>query len=258
MLKNLLLALCFAGAAPLVLADASLEFVDDARGAMQTRIAVAGDKLRVDAAGSGGSYVVLDLRTQTLTQINPQRRTTTSSTVEEVQRIISTLSSAGDPSTQPLLQLALGSLPSQQRAQLERMLAQSRRDAEFPYTSNGVLERVNEIPCEVFVQRSPTGDTRSLCSARYADLGLATADARTLQTAMELLRRTGGPWLRAAQVPGLPIRYAGSFDRGAFSGAGHLQKLAKTPLPAGHFSDPPGYRIVSILEMLASAAPPPR
>lgn len=258
MLKNLLLAFCCLATAPLALADASLEYVDDANGALQTRITVAGDKLRVEAAGTGGSYVVLDLRTQTLTQINPQRRTTTSSSVEEVQRIVSSLSSAGDPSTQPLLQLALGSLPPEQRGQLERMLAQSRRDAEFPFRSNGVLDRVNGIDCEVFVQRSPTGDARSLCVANYASLGLAAVDTRTLQTAMELLRRTGGPWLRAAQVPGMPLRYAGSFDRGAFSGAGHLKQISKAPLAAGHFSDPPGYRIVSILEMLASATPPPR
>lgn len=255
MLKNFLLTLSLVVSAPLAFADASLEYVDAGTGTMQTRIAVARDKLRIDAAGSGGSYVVLDLATQTLTQINPQRRTTTSSTVEEVTRIVSSLSSASDPASQPLLQFALGSLPPEQRGQLQRMLEQSRQDAQFPYRRSGVLERVAGIPCEVYTQRSPTGDARSLCAAGYDELGLADGDVRTLQTAMELLRRTGGPWLRAAQVPGLPLRYAGSFDRGAFSGAGHLKSISQLSLPATHFSDPPGFRIVSILEMLASAAP---
>src|SRR3546814_2981609 len=74
-------------------ADATLNFVDPASGAFQSRIAVADGKLRVDAAGAaGGSYVVLDLKTRTLTQINPSARTTNSSSIEQVQDRKSTTS----------------------------------------------------------------------------------------------------------------------------------------------------------------------
>src|SRR3546814_19534601 len=85
-------------------ADATLNFVDPASGAFQSRIAVADGKLRVDAAGAaGGSYVVLDLKTRTLTQINPSARTTTSSSIAQVQAIISTVTRAADPHHHPLL-----------------------------------------------------------------------------------------------------------------------------------------------------------
>ena len=256
MLRTLTIALCLTMFASRAHADANFEFVDDHSGAMQTRIAVAGQRLRIDAAGTGGAYVVLDLKTQTLTQINPQRRTTTSSSIEEVTQIVRSISTPGDPANQPLLQLVLGSLPPDRRGQLVRVIRQSRRDAAYPFQATGKRERVGELPCAVYEQRPPGGDTRTLCVARYADLALADSDARTLQTAIELLRRTGGPWLPATQVPGLPLRYAGSFDGGAFGGAGHLRQLSQEPLPPAYFDDPPGYRIVSILEMLAVSAPP--
>src|SRR3546814_2201345 len=105
MSKIRFLAITLAMSAGHAYADATLNFVDPASGAFQSRIAVADGRLRVDAAGAaGGSYVVLDLKTRTLTQINPSARTTTSSSIEQVQAMISSVTRAADPATQPLVQ----------------------------------------------------------------------------------------------------------------------------------------------------------
>src|SRR3546814_18573087 len=85
-------------------ADATLNFVDPASGAFQSRIAVADGKLRVDAAGAaGGSYVVLDLKTRTLTQINPSARPTPSRSIQQGQAMIRSAPRAPDPPNQPPL-----------------------------------------------------------------------------------------------------------------------------------------------------------
>lgn len=257
MINRVLAALSFAvcGAAQ---ADATLNFVDPASGAYQSRISVAGQRLRIDAAGaSGGSYVVLDLRTRTLTQINPAARATTSSSVEQVQALVRGVTQAADPASQPLLQLALENLPDAQRGELESLLRQSKRDEAIPYTATGAHARVAGHPCTIYRQRATTGDVREVCAASYDDLKLSADDTRTLRTAIDLLRETGGPWLRATEVPGLPIRYSGSYGNQTYAGAGELQSIAHAALPAATFADPPGYRIISLFEMLSlmNAAP---
>lgn len=253
MLKTRLLALTLALLTGSAYADATLNFIDPATGAYQSRIALANGKLRVDAAGaSGGSYVVLNLRTRTLTQVNPAARATTSSSIEQVQAMISGVTRAADPATQPLVQLALDNLPDAQRSQAESLLRQSRRDEAIPYAVTGGHDRVANYPCTIYRQRSDTGDAREVCAAAYADLKLSAGDTRTLQTALGLLRDTGGPWLRATEVPGLPIRYSGSYGGQAYAGAGQLQSISNATLPASTFADPPGYRIVSLFEMLST------
>ncbi|MGH8446343.1 MAG: hypothetical protein ACREVL_13810, partial [Solimonas sp.] len=218
---------------------------------------VAGERLRIDAADApGGAYVVLDLRTRTLTQVAPQARALSTGTIEQMQQLVGSIAGADDPATQPLLQLALDSLPDAQRQQAEAMLRQGKRDQAIPYRSTGAAERVAGIPCTVYAQNVDSGDRRTLCMARYADLGLSAGDARTLQTAMGLIRDTGGPWVPAAKLPGLPLRYAGSFGGQAYAGGGRLQAIAQTPLKAEVFADPPGYRIVSLFEMLSLLGAP--
>lgn len=256
MFKHCLCALLMAGTSTLACADARFDFVDAASGELQTRIGVAGTRVRVDPAGANGIYVVLDLRTRTLTQVNPGARTTTSSTVEEVSQIVSSIASATEPTAHPLLQLAMQGLPPEERAQITAMVAQAKRDEAYPYQPTAARDRVSEIPCQIFEQRVPDAEVRKLCVARYADLQLTPGDEQTLQSAIELLRRSGGPWLRIAEVPGLPLRYSGSY--GAYAGAGHLQKLVRAPIRSAVFDDPPGYRIVSILEMMADSVAVPR
>lgn len=233
-------------------ADASLSYVDRDSGAWQTRIAVSGDLLRVDAAGAnGGAYVVLDQRTQTLTLIAPDAGATTSTTVEQLQSLINGVAGASDPASQPLVQLALENLPAEQRAEAEGLLRQSKRDEKIPYTPTGARDRIAGIACEVYEQRSENGDRRALCTARYADFKLKPADAHTLQTALGLLQQTGGPWVRAAQVPGLPILYSGSYGGQAYGGTSALQTIGRETLAPALFADPPGYRIVSVFEMMS-------
>jgi len=251
MINRVLAALAFAvcGAAH---ADATLTFVDPASGAYQSRISVAGQRLRVDAVGaSGGSYVVLDLRTRTLTQIHPAARATASSSIEQVQALVRGVTQADDPARQPLLQLALENLPDAQRGELESLLRQSQRDEAIPYVATGAHARVAGHPCAIYRQRATTGDVREVCVASYEDLKLSTDETRTLRTAIDLLRETGGPWLRATEVPGLPIRYSGSYGKQAYAGAGELQSITHDALPAATFADPPGYRIISLFEMLS-------
>lgn len=253
MFKTRLVALLLATLATSAHADATFHFIDPTSGAYQSRIEVADGKLRVDAAGtSGGAYVVLDLKTRTLTQINPSARTTTSSSIEQVQAMISSVTRAADPATQPLVQLALDNLPDAQRTQAESMLRQSKRDEAVPYIKTGQQDQVASISCEIYTQRSSSGDTRSVCAAPYAALKLSADDAHTLQTALDLLRQTGGPWAPATRVPGLPLRYSGSFGQQAYAGTGQLQSISREPLKPSAFNDPPGYRIVSLFEMLST------
>lgn len=233
-------------------ADATLDFVDPADGAHQSRIAVADGKLRVDAAGaSGGSYVVLDLKTRTLTQVNPAAHATASSSIEQMQAMIGSITRAADPATQPLVQFALDNLPDAQRTQAESMLRQSKRDEAIPYVKTGQQDHVAGISCDIYTQHSSSGDTRRLCVAPYAALKLAPDDTQTLQTALDLLQQTGGPWAPATRVPGLPIRYSGSFGQQAYAGAGQLRSISRAALAPTTFDDPPGYRIVSLFEMLS-------
>ncbi|WP_157623101.1 hypothetical protein [Solimonas soli] len=247
---------CSALAALPAWADAALDYVDAASGAPHGRLFVAGDKLRVDVAyAPGNSYVVVDLKTRTLTQINPQAKAQTTATVEQMQQLINGISSAADPATQPLVQLALENLDPAQRAQAEAALRQARRDENVPYAKTGARERIAGIPCEVYAQQADNGDRRTLCMATYADLGLSAHDAQTLQQAMTLLRQTGGPWVPAARLPGLPLRYAGSFT-GVGDGAGVLKSISTAAQPASRFSDPPGYRIVSLFEMMSLLGAP--
>ncbi|NGY04702.1 hypothetical protein [Solimonas terrae] len=252
MIKKTLTALVLAALSGAVQADASLNFVDPASGAWQSRISVAGDRLRVDAAGAvGGSYVVLDLRTRTLTQIDPAARATSSSSIEQVQTLVRSITQAADPASQPLLQLALENLPDAQRTQAESLLRQSQRDEVIPYAATDRHDQVAGYPCTIYRQQSDTGDRREVCAAAYGDLKLAPGDTRTLQTALGLLRDTGGPWLRVAEVPGLPIRYAGSYGGQAYAGSGQLQSISHAALPVANFDDPPGYRIISLFDMLS-------
>lgn len=238
--------------APSARADATLDYVDAGNGAPQGRLFVGAGKLRIDIAyAPGHHYVVVDPSARTLTQINPQTRTLATATAEQAQQLIAGIDGAADPAAQPLLQLALGGLDAEQRAQAEALLRQSRREAAIPYAKTGARERVAGIACDVYTQKLDSGEPRSLCLAHYADLGLDTADARTLQAAIELLRQTGGPWLPLARLPGLPLRYAGSFGDPAYAGAGRLRAISRQPLSAAVFADPPAYRIISLFEMLA-------
>jgi hypothetical protein len=230
-------------------ADALLDFVDDASGGPQTRLSLSGNKLRVDIAGTG-AFSVVDLQQRTLMQVNVREHAYTITSIEQVQAILQTVHSSADPAAAPLVQLAMENLPEAQRQQAEQMLRQSRADEAIPYRKTGARSTVLEIPCEVYQQRSSSGDLRTLCVAAFADLKLAPADRRSLESALALLRETGGPWVRAVQVPGLPLRYSGSFGDPADGGGGHLKTLSQSPLPAAHFSVPADYRIVSILEML--------
>lgn len=231
-------------------ADAMLDYVDAQNGTPHGRLFVADGKLRVDVAyAPGGSYLVVDLRTNTLTLIDPQEKAQTTTTAEQIQQLIGGISNAADPATQPLVQLALENLDSGQRAQAEAMLRQTKRDAAIPYVKTGAQERIAGISCKVHEQKTADGD-RTLCAAAYGDLGLSASDAQTLQKAMTLLRRSGGSWLPGAGVAGLPLRYAGTFS-GTGSGAGVLKSISTAPQAAARFADPPGYRIVSLFEMLS-------
>lgn len=252
MLKLIFCALAL-GAASIAHADARFDFVDDKTGTLQTRIGVSGERVRIDPAGANGVYVVLDLKTRTLTQINPRARTTTSSTVEEVSQIVASIASASEPTAHPLLQLAMQGLPPDQRQQISEMVAQAKRDEAYPYQRTETVDNAADLPCQVFEQRAPGSAVRRLCVASYPDLKLTPGDERTLKTAVELLRRSGGPWLRISEVPGLPIRFDGAY--GAYAGAGHLSTLTRDPIKPEVFNDPPGYRIVSILEMMANSVP---
>ncbi|NKF23683.1 hypothetical protein [Solimonas marina] len=233
-------------------ADALLQFVDTRTGKPQSRIAIGADKLRVDIAyAPGNAYTVLDLESRTVTQINPGQQATATAAVEQLQALAASLDGARDPATQPLLQMALDHLPDAQRQQAQALLQQSQREQNLPFTKTAQRDRVVGIACTIYEQRGPDGDPRRLCVAPYATLGLSAADTQTLQTAIGLLRDTHGPWLPAASVPGLPIRYSGSLGAGQYAGAGSLKSISHAALPASFFADPAGYRIVSIFEMLS-------
>lgn len=233
-------------------ADAMLDYVDADSGAPHGRLFVAADKLRVDVAyAPGNSYVVVDLKTRTLTLIHPQAKAQTTTTVEQLRQIIGGITGAADPAAQPLVQLALEHLDPAQRERAEAMLRQAKRDENVPYEKSGTRERIAGIACEVYAQTSDSGDRRTLCMAGWQDLGLSARDAQTLQQAIDLLRQTGGPWLPATRLPGLPLRYAGSFAGPGTAGSGVLKSLTQGEQPAARFADPPGYRIVSLFEMMS-------
>lgn len=245
----ILVLVAFAGP---VQADATLHFVDAKSAAPQSRIAIAGDRLRVDVAyAPGNAYTVIDLKARTLTQVNPGAKASSTATIEQVQALINGINSAADPSVQPFVQLALDNLPADQRAQAQAMLRQSKRDEAIPFQHTAQTGTVAGIACQVYEQHSSGGDTRRLCVARYADLKLSTQDSQTLQAALDLLRETGGPWLPAMQLPGLPIQYSGSFGAQAYAGEGTLQSISHDTLAPAFFADPPNYRIVSLFEMLS-------
>src|SRR3546814_1856411 len=89
--------------------------------------------------------------------------------------MISSVTRAADPATQPRVQLALDKLPDAQRAQAESMLRQSKRDEAIPYARTGQHDRVAGIDCDIYAQRSSSGDTRNLCAASYTALKLDAA-----------------------------------------------------------------------------------
>ena len=81
--------------------------------------------------------------------------------------------------------------------------------------------------------------------------GVRIDDLQTLRGVLQLLRDTRGPWRPLTEVPGLPLRYAGSFGAQRYQGGGRLQRLSHHTLPAERFHAPGDYRIVSLLEMLS-------
>lgn len=238
-------------ASPLARADALLDFVNDPENTQQARLSVAGTRLRFETAGSG-AYTIIDLAARTLTQVNATQKTTTTTSIEQVQEIIGNLSRV-DPAASPLLQLAMENLPDSQRRDAEKLLRQAQADEAIPYVKTGQRGSEAGIACEVYQQHSSSGDTRSLCVAAFAALGLSAQDERTLRGALQLLRETGGPWLRLADVPGLPIRYTGSFGNDQYGGAGKLQAVSRAALPAQRFYAPREYRLVSLLEMMSGS-----
>lgn len=231
-------------------ADALLDFVDAGSGAQQARLSISGTRLRFETAGSG-AYTIVDLASRTLTQVNAAQRTSTTTSVEQVQQLVAQLNRA-DPASSPLLQLAMDNLPDAQRRETEKLLRQAKADEAIPYVKTGQQSRVAGIGCELYRQQSSSGDTRSLCAAPFAALQLGAQEEQTLRGALQLLRETGGPWLRVADIPGLPIRYSGSFGNDRYGGSGQLQSIQREALPAARFSAPREYRIVSLLEMMSS------
>jgi hypothetical protein len=233
-------------------ADALLSFVDAGNGRPQSRIGIAGGRLRIDAAyAPGNGYTVVDLNARTVTQINPGAKATATASIEQLQSLNDGLNGAANSAAGPLVQLALDQLPADQRDQAESLLRQSKRDESIPFRRTAQSSRVAGIPCQVYEQHASSGDLRRLCLARYADLKLSQADTRTLQSAFAVLRETGGPWLPAAQLPGVPIEYSGSLGAPADAGQSTLQSITQDPLPAAFFAAPPAYRLVSIFEMLS-------
>ena len=108
--------------------------------------------------------------------------------------MIAGIDSAADPAAQPLSALALGGLDASSARGPNPAAPVAARGCN-PYAT-GARERVAGTACDVYAKLDG-GEPRSFAS-RYADLGLNTADARTLRAVISLLRQTGGPWLPLA------------------------------------------------------------
>lgn len=245
--KLLALLICLA-ASPLARADSYFVYVNEQTEVPQLVLSVSGSRLRIET--SSIAYTVVDLPARTVTLVDVPSRSYTTTSIEQVREIMQRINSV-DPSQSTLVQLALENLPEGRRQEAESLLRQAQADANYPFLKTGARAAEAGIACDIYRQRSSTGDTRKLCAADFSDLKLSRSDLQTLRGVLQLLRDTRGPWRPLTEVPGLPLRYAGSFGAQRYQGGGRLQRLSHHSLPADRFHAPGDYRIVSLLEMLS-------
>lgn len=248
MLRKFLALLVCLAASPLAHADSYFVYVNEKTEVPQLVLSVSGTRLRIET--SSIAYTVIDLPARTVTLVDVPSRSYTTTSIEQVQEIMQRISSV-DPAQSSLLQLALENLSEAQRHEAEDLLRQAQADANYPFLKTGTRDREAGIGCDIYHQRSSTGDTRQLCAADFSALKLSRSDLQTLRGTLQLLRDTRGPWRPLTEVPGLPLRYAGSFGGQRYAGGGRLQRLSHHQLPAERFRAPSDYRIVSLLEMLS-------
>jgi hypothetical protein len=154
------------------------------------------------------------------------------------------------------VQAQLASLPPEQRAMAEKMMAGQMGQAAgmkpepVRFTPLGKTETINGWPCTGYAVSGGGSERREAWVTDYASFGLTANDLQPLRGLTELMSPLGkhaakgrqGAFSAAfeAEVPGLPVRTL-TFLPGGQS-AHEIKTFAREDVPASQFDLPPGLK----------------
>jgi hypothetical protein len=237
------LALCpgFASASTL------LEF-DTLEAGLKGRAAVAvqDGRMRID---QGPAWMVYDSGKNTVSVVEPQRRSYFQLTRDEMRRYGQQIGAA-----RKLMDEHLQGMLPEQRAAMEKMLGGSTRRSPLMFQSTGKRREVAGYPCTGGRLVRPANRKamvqEEVCLAAPQDIAMPEADyatVRALYRLMHEMQELGAPGILPdfSEIDGVPIEIrnpGGDFQR--------LTRAAREKLPDGHFTVPADYAREDILQAL--------
>lgn len=225
-------------------AGTRLEF-ETREGNATGRVTVAVQEGRVRIDQGGGAWMLYDSGKNSVSLVEPQRRSYVELTREELRRYGQQLGAA-----RKLLDEQLPGLLPEQRAAIEKMMGGAARREPLLFQPTGQKRKVSGYPCSMgrLVRRSEVQE--EACIAAPADIGMPKTDyasVRSMYQLMHEMQELGAPGILPdlSEIDGIPIEVRNP--------SGDLQRIRKASnekLPAENFAMPAGYARENVLEAL--------
>jgi Domain of unknown function (DUF4412) len=216
------------------------------------------DHLRSDSVGANGTVTrtfIFDGTKQVMFQVEPESKTYTEITKDDMQRISAQMSQLSAQ-----MQERLKNLPPERRAQMEQMMrgrgmaASSGNKPEYKKTGS---DHVGKWACDVYERTDNGAKEDEVCAAGAAALGLTAADLNVLTEMQALVKGALPPALADrsfaignAEVqgfPGFPLRRV-HFSNGHETSRTEVVDVTRQSIAASAFEVPAGYQKKPFME----------
>jgi hypothetical protein len=169
------------------------------------------------------------------------------------------------------MQKQLASMPPEQRAMVEKMMAgkmpppEGEKKAEAPvtYKKSGKTETINGFPCTSYDAMRGDKRQQEIWVTDWKRFDMSPADFKVFERFADFMKEMVGPMTRqfgtslnqkftdaegGDGIPGVPIRTVAYTDRGEI--VTEIKKIAKESIPASKFEVPQGLKKESMMDAM--------
>lgn len=227
-----LLGLALLIAAPLAQADTTLSMKNTETGAPAASYAMTADHVRIDTRGEGGSVVLYDRKSDTITILNPERKayvTLDPATRAKVRKKMEAIVEK------------LKQMPAEQRRMMSNamggILDADRKGPMLKPT--GASRTVAGYDCKVFQVMLPGNENYTVCNVDPGKLGISDAELANMKRFMHALQESTGPLAQSFDQfidHGIPVQSDTN------DGKQTLDTVSHDTVPAASFRIPDDYK----------------